>query len=46
MQQEFSECLFICAAITTGIGVGVLVFHGIGLLIIKLREYLIERMLG
>ena len=31
--DEYREMIFVCAVIFTGIGAGVLIFHGIGLVI-------------
>jgi len=36
--DEYREMLFVCAAIFTGIGGGVLIFYGLGLIIMRLRD--------
>ena len=38
MSDEFREMLFVCAAIVTGFGLGVLICHGIGLVVMRLRD--------
>jgi len=36
--NEYREMLFVCAIIFTGMGAGVLILHGLGLIIMRLRD--------
>jgi hypothetical protein len=38
IMDEYLEMLFACAAITTGLGIGVLILHGCGVFIMWLRD--------
>jgi len=36
--DEYREMLFVCACIFSLFGLGVLIFHGIGLIVMRLRD--------